>query len=100
MVAEEPAASRKKTKTTELPAAAEGEDEKYPVLISDELAKFFGTGEREMPQSEALKRIWDYIKIYKLKVCGATPFVGVFLTGFFFQLLVKSWLILVHLDLN
>ncbi|CAA7407207.1 unnamed protein product [Spirodela intermedia] len=63
----EPAASKKKAKTTELPSAAEGVDEKSPVVISDELAKFFGTGEREMPQSEALKRIWDYIKIYKLK---------------------------------
>ncbi|CAA6670157.1 unnamed protein product [Spirodela intermedia] len=51
----EPAASKKKAKTTELPSAAEGVDEKSPVVISDELAKFFGTGEREMPQSEALK---------------------------------------------
>ncbi|XP_052182441.1 uncharacterized protein LOC127795052 isoform X2 [Diospyros lotus] len=33
-----------------------------PVIISEALAKFFGTGEREMPQSEVLKRVWEYIK--------------------------------------
>jgi upstream activation factor subunit UAF30 len=33
-----------------------------PMLISEALAQFFGTGEREMLQSEALSRVWDYIK--------------------------------------
>lgn len=37
-------------------------------MVSDELAKFFGSGEREMLQSEALKRVWDYIDTYQLKV--------------------------------
>ncbi|CAI9086886.1 OLC1v1020809C1 [Oldenlandia corymbosa var. corymbosa] len=38
-----------------------------PVVISDALADFFGTGEREMLQSEALRRLWDYIKINNLE---------------------------------
>ncbi|KAK1293220.1 Uncharacterized protein QJS10_CPB17g02034 [Acorus calamus] len=37
------------------------------VVISDELAKFLGTGEKEMLQSEAVKRVWDYIKINQLE---------------------------------
>ncbi|GFP96462.1 upstream activation factor subunit uaf30 [Phtheirospermum japonicum] len=38
-----------------------------PVVISDALAKFFGTGEREMLQSEALGRVWEYIKVNQLE---------------------------------
>ena len=38
------------------------------VVISDALATFFGTEEKEMLQSEALKRIWDYIKENQLEV--------------------------------
>ncbi|KAG6416459.1 hypothetical protein SASPL_123889 [Salvia splendens] len=38
-----------------------------PVVISDELAKFFGTGEKEMLQSEALGRVWEYIKSNELE---------------------------------
>lgn len=41
-----------------------------PVIISDALAKFFGTGEREMLQSEALGRVWEYIKVNQLEVSG------------------------------
>ncbi|WVZ92283.1 hypothetical protein U9M48_038361 [Paspalum notatum var. saurae] len=33
-----------------------------PIIVSDALATFFGTGEREMPHSEAVKRVWDHIK--------------------------------------
>ena len=61
--AEVPAGSKKKMKITQ------GKEESFPVIISDELVKFFGTEEKEMLQSEAIKRILDYIKIYKLKVC-------------------------------
>ncbi|KMZ67492.1 SWIB/MDM2 domain containing protein [Zostera marina] len=39
----------------------------HPVALSDALIEFFGTGEREMLQSEALKRIWDYIKVNQLE---------------------------------
>lgn len=63
----EPGTVKKKIKVTEVPSTTEIEADQSPVVISDELAKFFGTGEREMIQSEALKRVWDYIKIYKLK---------------------------------
>ncbi|KAL3627393.1 hypothetical protein CASFOL_028756 [Castilleja foliolosa] len=38
-----------------------------PVVISDALAKFFGTTEREMLQSEALARVWEYIKVNQLE---------------------------------
>ncbi|KAL1537269.1 hypothetical protein AAHA92_29802 [Salvia divinorum] len=38
-----------------------------PVGISDELAKFFGTGEKVMLQSEALGRVWEYIKANQLE---------------------------------
>lgn len=40
-----------------------------PVIISEALAKFLGTGEREMLQSEAHRRVWDYIKMNQLEVC-------------------------------
>ncbi|KAG5561186.1 hypothetical protein RHGRI_004266 [Rhododendron griersonianum] len=38
-----------------------------PMIISEALAQFFGTGEREMLQSEALSRVWDYIKANRLE---------------------------------
>lgn len=44
------------------------------VIISEELASFFGTDEREMSQAEALRQIWEYIKVNQLEVgtqiCG------------------------------
>lgn len=41
-----------------------------PVTVSDALANFLGTEEREMPQSEAVKRVWDHIKSNNLEVSG------------------------------
>lgn len=38
-----------------------------PVMISEALAKFFGTGQTEMLQSEALSRVWEYIKVNHLE---------------------------------
>ncbi|XP_030972340.1 hormone receptor 4 [Quercus lobata] len=38
-----------------------------PVVISEALAKFLGTGGREMPQSEAITRVWEYIKVNRLE---------------------------------
>lgn len=38
------------------------------VAISDALAKFFGSEEKEIPQTEAFKRIWEYIKLNQLEV--------------------------------
>lgn len=37
------------------------------VVISEELAKFLGTGEKEMIRSEALRRVWEYIKVNHLE---------------------------------
>lgn len=37
------------------------------VIISDALAKFFGTGEREMLQSEAVRRVWEYVRVNQLE---------------------------------
>lgn len=38
------------------------------VIISEALAKFLGTGEREMLHSEAYRRVWEYIQINNLEV--------------------------------
>ncbi|KAE7995279.1 hypothetical protein FH972_000097 [Carpinus fangiana] len=38
-----------------------------PVIISEALAKFLGTVEREMLQSEALRLVWEYIKVNHLE---------------------------------
>ncbi|KAI3698190.1 hypothetical protein L6452_31302 [Arctium lappa] len=37
------------------------------VIISDALANCLGTGEREMSQSEALRLVWEYIKVNNLE---------------------------------
>ncbi|KAK1267977.1 hypothetical protein QJS04_geneDACA005228 [Acorus gramineus] len=57
----------KRAKTVEAVLPTENEADACPVVISDELAKFLGTGEKEMLQSEAVKRVWDYIKINQLE---------------------------------
>lgn len=37
------------------------------IIISDALANCLGTGEREMSQSEALRLVWEYIKVNNLE---------------------------------
>ncbi|KAK4420816.1 Upstream activation factor subunit UAF30 [Sesamum alatum] len=37
------------------------------VMISEALANFFGTDEREMSQAEVLRQMWDYIKVHQLE---------------------------------
>lgn len=39
------------------------------VIISEALASFFGTDEREMSQAEVLRQMWEYIKVNQLEVC-------------------------------
>lgn len=39
-----------------------------PIVISEALAKFLGTGGREMIQSEAIRHVWEYIKVNHLEV--------------------------------
>ncbi|XP_051203320.1 uncharacterized protein [Lolium perenne] len=48
------------------PAEAEATNQ-LPAIVSDALASFFGTGEREIPHSEAVKRVWDHIKSNNLE---------------------------------
>ncbi|OEL13169.1 hypothetical protein BAE44_0025812 [Dichanthelium oligosanthes] len=38
-----------------------------PFVVSNALATFFGTGEKEMPHSEAVKRVWDHIRSNNLE---------------------------------
>jgi chromatin remodeling complex protein RSC6 len=47
---------------------AETDVNQLPIILSDALASFFGTGEKEMPSSEAVKRVWDHIKSNNLEV--------------------------------
>ncbi|CAI9787798.1 unnamed protein product [Fraxinus pennsylvanica] len=37
------------------------------VIISEALANFFGSDEREMSQAEVLRQIWEYIKVHQLE---------------------------------
>ncbi|KAL2553064.1 SWIB complex BAF60b domain-containing protein [Forsythia ovata] len=60
----------KKPKVEDYPEKGSTEPSPPPVIISDSLLKFFGTGEREMLQSEALGRVWEYIKVNQLEVGG------------------------------
>jgi upstream activation factor subunit UAF30 len=46
----------------------EADPNQLPITMSDALASFLGTEEREMPQSEAVNRVWDHIKSNNLEV--------------------------------
>ncbi|KAL2483720.1 SWIB complex BAF60b domain-containing protein [Forsythia ovata] len=37
------------------------------VIISEALANFFGSDDREMSQAEVLRQIWEYIKVHQLE---------------------------------
>lgn len=39
-----------------------------PLPISDELSDFFGLGEKLLPRTEVVKRLWAYIKEHNLQV--------------------------------
>lgn len=44
-------------------------DEPVPIVVlSESLANFFGTGEREMSQAEVIRRVWEYVKVNQLEV--------------------------------
>ncbi|XP_047939787.1 uncharacterized protein LOC125187275 [Salvia hispanica] len=57
----------KKSKVEDDSTKQKSDPSLLPVVISGELAKFFGTGEKVMLQSEALGRVWEYIKSNKLE---------------------------------
>ncbi|KAM0942974.1 putative transcription regulator SWI/SNF-BAF60b family [Dioscorea sansibarensis] len=62
-----PDSKRAKTESSEVASETKPDVDQCAVVISDALATFFGTEEKEMLQSEALKRIWDYIKENQLE---------------------------------
>ncbi|KAH7689269.1 DEK C-terminal protein [Dioscorea alata] len=57
-----PDSKRTKSESSEVVYETKPDTGDQNVVISEALASFFGTTEREMLQSEVLKRIWDYIK--------------------------------------
>ncbi|KAI3829414.1 hypothetical protein L1987_03538 [Smallanthus sonchifolius] len=59
--------SRKKSKVNVEPAGESTDDVPSQVIISDALANCLGTAEREMSQSEALRLVWEYIKVNNLE---------------------------------
>ncbi|XP_020691551.1 uncharacterized protein LOC110106126 isoform X1 [Dendrobium catenatum] len=71
----EPGSDSKRQKKSDREVGVEPESQggQYLLVISDGLAEFLGTGEREILQSEALKRVWDYIEANHLEVI--MPFV-------------------------
>ncbi|XP_042465087.1 uncharacterized protein LOC122047713 [Zingiber officinale] len=67
--AKETASEFKRLKAEEVttPEVSQLDSDGYPLSISVALAKFFGCEEREMLQSDALSRVWDYIKSNQLE---------------------------------
>ncbi|XP_073157666.1 uncharacterized protein [Henckelia pumila] len=64
----DPSSQAKKSKVEDEQAKQQTTDSgASPGKISDALAKFFGTEDCEMLQSEALGRVWDYIKVNQLE---------------------------------
>ncbi|KAL0443315.1 UNVERIFIED_CONTAM: Upstream activation factor subunit UAF30 [Sesamum latifolium] len=52
----------------DVPGSDSKSDDPVPiVLISEALASFFGTEEREMSQAEVLRQMWEYIKVNQLE---------------------------------
>ena len=68
--AEDTGAESKKLKAADVSATeiTKPDSDEYPMVISDSLAKFFGSEEREILKSVALSRVWDYIKANQLEV--------------------------------
>lgn len=66
--AEDSAPDPKRLKAADVEPPTKCAESSPPVIISDALAKFFGTGEREMLQSEAVRRVWDYVRVNQLEV--------------------------------
>lgn len=55
-------------KTDVEPTTETTESGPAPAIISEALAKFLNTEGREMLQTEATKRVWEYIKDNHLEV--------------------------------
>ncbi|XP_075483086.1 uncharacterized protein LOC142523244 [Primulina tabacum] len=63
----DPSSQAKKSKVEDEPAKQTTDSRAPPGNISDALAKFFGTEDCQMLQSEALGRVWEYIKVNQLE---------------------------------
>lgn len=70
--------SGSKKAKVDVESAMRSSDPGPSVIISEALANFFGVGEREMLQSEVLRRIWEYIKLCNLEVDDHYPCGSVF----------------------
>lgn len=64
----EGASQAKRVKIEVEPAPVSNDNGSSSVVISEALSKFLGTGEKEMIRSEALRRVWEYIKVNHLEV--------------------------------
>ncbi|KAH7546814.1 hypothetical protein FEM48_Zijuj01G0241000 [Ziziphus jujuba var. spinosa] len=60
-------AAPKRRKVVDVEAETKSTESGPSVIISEALANFFGVGEREMLQSEVLRRVWEYIKVNHLE---------------------------------
>lgn len=61
------ASQAKRVKVEVEPAPVSNDNGSSSVVISEALSKFLGTGEKEMIRSEALRRVWEYIKVNHLE---------------------------------
>ncbi|KAK4341885.1 hypothetical protein RND71_037701 [Anisodus tanguticus] len=53
---------------TEEESGSKSEEAVPVMIISEALANFLGTSEREMSQAEVLRQVWEYIKVNQLEV--------------------------------
>lgn len=60
-------AQAKRMKVAAEPTTETREPVSSTVVISEPLAKFLGTGEREMVDTEVLRRVWEYVKVNHLE---------------------------------
>ncbi|KAI3456857.1 hypothetical protein Pfo_013520 [Paulownia fortunei] len=61
------AQNSKKPKVDVVESGSKSDDTVPIVIISEALASFFGTDEREMSQAEVLRQMWEYIKVNQLE---------------------------------
>lgn len=87
MLAEQTGQNSKKLKANIEPESKSA-DSVPIVIISEALANFFGTSEREMSQAEVLRQVWEYIKVNQLEVGNQINDIGNFIVSKF----VFKWL--------
>ena len=72
ILAEDSKGDTKKLKPTEGEpiSSTETDPNQLPITMSDALVSFLETEEKELPHSEAVRRVWDHIKSNNLEVSG------------------------------